>query len=63
MVASFAPSLRHSSIERVACPTFSPRSHRKYSMYSTTCSVCLFGRFGVRNSRSMSLNGASTPRP
>ena len=29
IVVSLAPSVRQSSIDRVACPTFSPRSHRK----------------------------------
>ena len=50
-------------VERVACPTFSPRSHRQYKIASATDSpqaVCLYGR---TNSRSMSEPGASSPRP
>ena len=56
-----APSSRQSPIERVAWPTFSPRSQRKYNMYSTTRSVSAVGSSAVRNNRSISLNGARYP--
>ena len=46
IVVSLPPSVRQSRIDRVAWPTFRPRSQRKYSMYSTTRSVSGVGSLG-----------------
>ncbi len=62
-VTSCPASAMHSSTVRVAWPTFRPRSHMKYSMNSTARRTAGAGSSGARNSRSMSLNGASRPRP
>ena len=56
-------SRTQSSMERVAWPTCSPESHSMYSTYSTICSGRAVFSPDNRNIRSMSENGASSPRP
>ena len=63
MVVSDLASAISSGTARSEWPTFSLRSHSKYSTASTTFSTSAVGLARVRNIRSMSLNGAISPRP